>query len=373
MNAANQALDVTETANTFSNLEKAEMGIYGLVSANGFSEYLTGKDMFGNALTEEQQQNSLYQALGLLAVGGGAYYVNKLQAENAVYQVPRSQVGNGNNLEIGTKGIDNVGKSFSEVRKLNGYADLMSPEDAKRYGQFWDKVDIGMTNEARVATSQMDSSSYVNGILPKKLKEHNLSYDEFTNLRLKPDYTLNDSERLIMQDIRDSVPRPDKNTTLIKNFHERDIQKYLDGDYTSVKGFVAKAEDSSHIHNYSHVRESMRLDYSYYDEYDKKVVIPYPEDGNSYGYIEFKVKNPEMLSPELLEIPYGHNMEKPYNGWEYNEWPWTGNGFTASRNGEVIPEWTLNKFIDLREGAKLHRVVDGEDEVIAIFNGKVFK
>ncbi|MBZ5753903.1 transposase, partial [Metabacillus sp. DBTR6] len=77
MNAANQALDVTETANTFSNLEKAEMGIYGLVSANGFSEYLTGKDMFGNALTEEQQQNSLYQALGLLAVGGGAYYVNK--------------------------------------------------------------------------------------------------------------------------------------------------------------------------------------------------------------------------------------------------------------------------------------------------------
>ncbi|MGM0875211.1 MAG: pre-toxin TG domain-containing protein [Bacillota bacterium] len=90
MHAADQALDVYRSANTFSNLEKAEMGIYGLVSANGFSEYLTGKDMFGNALTEEQQQNSLYQALGLLAVGGGAYYVNKLQADNAFYQVPKT-------------------------------------------------------------------------------------------------------------------------------------------------------------------------------------------------------------------------------------------------------------------------------------------
>ena len=73
MNAADQALDVYRTTKTFSNLEKAEMGIYGLVSANGFSEYLTGKDMFGNALTEEQQQNSLNHALGLLAIGGMAF------------------------------------------------------------------------------------------------------------------------------------------------------------------------------------------------------------------------------------------------------------------------------------------------------------
>ncbi len=107
-------------------------------------------------------------------------------------------------------------------------------------------------------------------------------------------------------------------------------------------------------------------------KYKEKVVKPYPEDGNSYGYIEFKVKNPELLSPENLEIPYGHNMKKPYSGWESNEWPLTGNGFTASRNGDVIPEWTSKKFIELEVGAKLHRVVDGKDEVIGIFNGKEF-
>lgn len=64
------------------------MGIYEFVSANGFSEYLTGKDMFGNELTVEQQQNSLYQALGLLAVGGGAYYVNRLQDGSRVLDFP---------------------------------------------------------------------------------------------------------------------------------------------------------------------------------------------------------------------------------------------------------------------------------------------
>jgi predicted ribonuclease toxin of YeeF-YezG toxin-antitoxin module len=63
MHAADQALDVYRTTKTFSNLEKAEMGIYGLVSANGFSEYLTGKDMFGNTLTDEQRQASLLQSI----------------------------------------------------------------------------------------------------------------------------------------------------------------------------------------------------------------------------------------------------------------------------------------------------------------------
>ena len=63
MNAADQALDVYKTTKTFSNLEKAELGIYGLTSANGLSEYITGKDMFGNELTDIQRQRSLYYSI----------------------------------------------------------------------------------------------------------------------------------------------------------------------------------------------------------------------------------------------------------------------------------------------------------------------
>ncbi|MBO1512691.1 T7SS effector LXG polymorphic toxin [Metabacillus bambusae] len=127
MHAADQALDVYRTANTFSTLEKAEMGIYGLVSANGFSEYLTGKDMFGNELTEEQQKNSLYQALGLLAVGGGAYYVNKLQADNAVYQAPKGNFSNS---------IDAI--SEADRAKLDGWAYPPNEQKYLKYKEVYD-------------------------------------------------------------------------------------------------------------------------------------------------------------------------------------------------------------------------------------------
>lgn len=63
MNAADQALSVYKTTSTFSNLQKAELGIYGLASANGLSEYITGKDMFGNELTDVQRQSSLFNSI----------------------------------------------------------------------------------------------------------------------------------------------------------------------------------------------------------------------------------------------------------------------------------------------------------------------
>ncbi|WP_232230193.1 AHH domain-containing protein [Bacillus sp. J37] len=63
MNTAEQALSVYKTSSTFSNLQKAELGIYGLASANGLSEYITGKDMFGNEQTDVQRQSSLYNSI----------------------------------------------------------------------------------------------------------------------------------------------------------------------------------------------------------------------------------------------------------------------------------------------------------------------
>ncbi|MGQ4668589.1 T7SS effector LXG polymorphic toxin [Metabacillus halosaccharovorans] len=63
MNAADQALSVYKTTSTFSNLQKAELGIYGLASANGLSEYITGQDMFGNELTDVQRQSSLFNSI----------------------------------------------------------------------------------------------------------------------------------------------------------------------------------------------------------------------------------------------------------------------------------------------------------------------
>ncbi|MFJ7929762.1 ribonuclease YeeF family protein [Peribacillus sp. NPDC096448] len=86
LNAANHALDAYKTTKGFSLLQKTEYGIYGLLAANGLGEAATGKDMFGNQLTEEQRQNGLLMAIGIGGVAGAARYVDHLQAKNALYQ-----------------------------------------------------------------------------------------------------------------------------------------------------------------------------------------------------------------------------------------------------------------------------------------------
>ncbi|MDL4842130.1 hypothetical protein [Aquibacillus rhizosphaerae] len=65
-NTASNALDAYKSAKTFDNIGKAELGIYGLASSNGFSEYITGKDILGNELTEEQRAASLGISLAAL-------------------------------------------------------------------------------------------------------------------------------------------------------------------------------------------------------------------------------------------------------------------------------------------------------------------
>ncbi|MBD1382630.1 T7SS effector LXG polymorphic toxin [Metabacillus arenae] len=77
-NAATHALDALKTSKSLSILNKTEMGIYGLVSANGFSEAITGKDMFGNELTDEQRKQSLINATTILGVGAAGYGVDRL-------------------------------------------------------------------------------------------------------------------------------------------------------------------------------------------------------------------------------------------------------------------------------------------------------
>ncbi|MED3912544.1 T7SS effector LXG polymorphic toxin [Peribacillus simplex] len=78
LNAADHALDAYKTTKGFSLLQKTEYGIYGLLAANGLFEAATGKDMFGNQLTEEQRQNGLLMALGIGGVAGAAKVADKV-------------------------------------------------------------------------------------------------------------------------------------------------------------------------------------------------------------------------------------------------------------------------------------------------------
>lgn len=82
MKATDGALNAYQTGRTLDNLRKAEYGLYGLTSANGLGEYATGRDIFGNELSEEQREWSLNEAFALL--GGNAVGVGLRKASPTV-------------------------------------------------------------------------------------------------------------------------------------------------------------------------------------------------------------------------------------------------------------------------------------------------
>ncbi len=43
------------------------------------------------------------------------------------------------------------------------------------------------------------------------------------------------------------------------------------------------------------------------------------------------------------------------------------NGFTRSRNGEIVPEWQFDSRYFPDNGAELYRVTDGIEKLVAIF------
>jgi hypothetical protein len=90
---------------------------------------------------------------------------------------------------------------------------------------------------------------------------------------------------------------------------------------------------------------------------------PYPENGNSYGYIKFTTSETDKIS-----IPYG----KSFGATNTDPAPCTLNGFTAARNGEIIPEWALDNRVRPDEGSEFHKVVNGTDKIIGIFDGIKF-
>ncbi len=104
-NTADHMLDSYKTAQGLTRLQKAEYGIYGLVSANGFGEYFTGKDMFGNELSEEQRNQSLFNAFAIAGVGSAGYALDRMDIGKVLQnkfpystQYTKQQVGKAQNL-----------------------------------------------------------------------------------------------------------------------------------------------------------------------------------------------------------------------------------------------------------------------------------
>ena len=203
-------------------------------------------------------------------------------------------------------------------------------------------------------------SSFANKNLVEVLKQQGLTLEEFNKLRLTDVKDLTKEQIAQMKAIREAVPKIDANTYIQKTISASDIDKYIGEDgWAAIRCYVARYDDVSHIKGYNNVVESSRLDYVTGDG-----VRPYPEGGDTYGYIKFKTKRTNKI-----EIPYG----KVFGGTNVDGPPCTLNGFTGARNGAIVPEWELSVRVKPNKGAELHKVINEKDTVVAIFDGKHFK
>ncbi|WP_434704615.1 T7SS effector LXG polymorphic toxin [Bacillus atrophaeus] len=75
---AEHALDAYKTGKSLDILKMSEMGAYGLIASNGFSEAVTGRDMFGNKVSDEKRKTgALEAALSLVGAGALAKHIDK--------------------------------------------------------------------------------------------------------------------------------------------------------------------------------------------------------------------------------------------------------------------------------------------------------
>ncbi|WP_439391991.1 ribonuclease YeeF family protein [Bacillus velezensis] len=107
---ADKALEIYKTPKTFQALQHSEKGLYGLASANGFSEAVTGRDMFGNKVSDERQKNGFHQALAAISPIG-MIGTGKVLKANAGTGKP-SNLFRGENFPYAAKRENGIGKSY---------------------------------------------------------------------------------------------------------------------------------------------------------------------------------------------------------------------------------------------------------------------
>ncbi|MCM3674566.1 T7SS effector LXG polymorphic toxin [Peribacillus simplex] len=136
LNAADHALDAYKTNKGFSLLQKTEYGIYGLLAANGLGEAATGKDIFGNQLTEEQRQNGILMALGIGGVAGAAKVADKVASGTKF--VPYSK-------EFAEKQVQYAKAFGREIGKVKVPLRISVDELATAYGNSYKHVTFNNT------------------------------------------------------------------------------------------------------------------------------------------------------------------------------------------------------------------------------------
>ncbi|MBU4620988.1 EndoU domain-containing protein [Bacillus sp. GG161] len=115
--AAVRAVDIYKTSQkSFDALKTSQKGLYGLTATNGFSEAITGRDMFGNKISKEQQEASMNAALGMLLPFGAKGFHGKMgiKKTSGLSKIPENSIKHSN------KGDFTTNPKTGDISKMKG-------------------------------------------------------------------------------------------------------------------------------------------------------------------------------------------------------------------------------------------------------------
>ncbi|WP_155761584.1 T7SS effector LXG polymorphic toxin [Bacillus safensis] len=148
--AAVRAVDIYKTSQkSFDALKTSQKGLYGLTATNGFSEAITGRDMFGNKISKEQQEASMNAALGMLLPFGVKGFHGKIGVKSTEKNLSNKKVAVGEEiiaqrvqkveLDLTTKVTPYKSLSRNQQKKIKEKIEnrTVTKEEYKRYQ--WDK------------------------------------------------------------------------------------------------------------------------------------------------------------------------------------------------------------------------------------------
>jgi hypothetical protein len=215
-------------------------------------------------------------------------------------------------------------------------------------------------------------SDYTTHVIIKKndryfLSRYGLTKEEFIELKNRPlefPGGLSAEEQALITKIRESVElTPD--TVISKVIDTGTLLKYLNGTYTEIGGFVARAQDVVDLQTPRDFQWELRLDYNHPSSqyYNPKYPNPFLRPDGTFrnapvAIIRFEAKNTKYFS-----IPY------EFNDVEYlqQRHPYTGTGFSGG--DKIIPEYIMER-APIPVGIEIFiRDTDGAEKLFAVYLG----
>jgi len=167
-----------------------------------------------------------------------------------------------------------------------------------------------------------------------------MSNEEFLSFSTDSAWSLNQTNRNKLKQLRNSLSAPTGTTLLQKIIALQDVATYMNNTYGgTIGGFVSVAADVKSLSTMHDVYWGMRLDYP---------GTKFLPDGAGYAVLRFTSSRTEMLN-----VPYCEEMGGSYA----HAWPSTGGGFTSSTLGKGgVPEYTFSNYFAPDQGGELYEV-----------------